>query len=311
VGKFQLEPLLNDVVETLAKLLSAEACSVYLIDDDGMLRIKAGAGYSKRLLAPGEHRVKGGEVVKTPAEYRLGEGVTGSIAKEGGVCRTTKRKIHRDNPGWKGKYDEVQWPRGGRCISFLGIPLKVRDMVIGVLKVENKKRGEDFVESFTKDDETLMEILGNIVAISVENVRTSEDAALSAERMQAWHGVSAAAAHRLGNILPYTEARLKDARNGRGDVKELLSLCYEDIRSAMRILADFKTFARPPEIRPVPISLRELFGTVSELSRAEGVETEIDWPEGDCRLVLDPFAMKLIFQISQRQGSLQRFQKIL
>jgi nitrogen fixation/metabolism regulation signal transduction histidine kinase len=140
-----------------------------------------------------------------------------------------------------------------------------------------------------------MEILGNIVAISVENVRTSEDAALSAERMQAWHGVSAAAAHRLGNILPYTEARLKDARNGRGDVKELLSLCYEDIRSAMRILADFKTFARPPEIRPVPISLRELFGTVSELSRAEGVETEIDWPEGDCRLVLDPFAMKLIF----------------
>ncbi|MFH0773870.1 MAG: GAF domain-containing protein [bacterium] len=158
VGRFQIEDLLNETVTTLAQLLHADACSVFLIDEDGKLRIKAGVGYSANLM-------------KISAEYELGKGVTGSIASKSQTYRTTMQEIHNDHPDWKGVYDRIQWPDGkGRCISFLGVPLKVKNKVIGVLKVENKReRNGEFADAFTKEDEELLEILANIIAMAIEN----------------------------------------------------------------------------------------------------------------------------------------------
>lgn len=161
-GRFQLEDLLNETVSTLSKIIHAEACSVFLIDKYDKLRIKAGVGFSRKLIGI--------------AEYELGSGVTGTIAQKGQTFRTTKQEIHDDHPNWQGKYDRIQWPDGkGKCVSFLGVPLKIKGKVVGVLKVENK-RGEDgkYAEAFTKQDEELMEILANTVAIAIENVRLIE-----------------------------------------------------------------------------------------------------------------------------------------
>ncbi|MCP4349852.1 MAG: GAF domain-containing sensor histidine kinase [Desulfobacterales bacterium] len=162
-GRFQLEDLLNETVTTLARIIHADACSVFLIDKDNKLRIKAGEGYSRRLVGI--------------AEYELGEGVTGTIAKEGETFRTTKKEIHQDNPDWRGKYDHIQYPDGkGKCVSFLGVPLKVKDKIVGVLKVENKREeGGGFAEAYTKQDEELMEILANTIAVATENVRLIEE----------------------------------------------------------------------------------------------------------------------------------------
>lgn len=150
VGPFDLQELLDRVARTLQELSSADACSIWLIDDDKKLRIKAGRGYHERLLETCPTYLKAmraGRVdeytqgLPIPAEYELGEGVTGRIAATGKPIRTTGKKPHREaHPGWKGKYDHVQWPGGGqKCISFFGAPLMVRKHVIGVVKVENKR----------------------------------------------------------------------------------------------------------------------------------------------------------------------------
>ncbi|MBW2570094.1 MAG: GAF domain-containing protein [Deltaproteobacteria bacterium] len=154
---------MNETVTTLARIIHADACSVFLIDADNKLKIKAGEGYSRLLVGI--------------AEYELGNGVTGTIAANGETFRTTKKEIHEDNPNWKGKYDDIQYPDGkGRCVSFLGVPLKVKDKIVGVLKVENKREaGGEFAEAFTKQDEELMEILANTVTIAIENIRLIEE----------------------------------------------------------------------------------------------------------------------------------------
>jgi len=121
VDRLELKELLNETVSTLAKILHADACSVFLVDNDLKLRIKAGEGYFKNLIGV--------------AEYDLGEGLTGTIAKKGQSIRTRGRDKITQIPDWKGKYDSTLWPGGRRgCVSFFGVPLKVKGKTIGVLR---------------------------------------------------------------------------------------------------------------------------------------------------------------------------------
>src|SRR5208282_1393192 len=142
VGAFDLQVLLDRVVGTLAELSRAEACSIWFIDSDDKVRIKAAKGYHERLLATSadyrqalrtgkaEEYSKG---LPIPAEYGLNEGLTGQIARAGEPVRTTGAKPGPEaHPKWKGKYDGVQWTLGHACRCFLGAPLKVKDHTIGI-----------------------------------------------------------------------------------------------------------------------------------------------------------------------------------
>lgn len=52
VGAFDLQVFLDRVVGTLAEVSPAGACSIWLIDLDRRLRIKAAKGYSERHYCP-------------------------------------------------------------------------------------------------------------------------------------------------------------------------------------------------------------------------------------------------------------------
>jgi signal transduction protein with GAF and PtsI domain len=125
VGGREMRDLVDQVVETTAQVLGAEASSLYLIDEiTNQLVIQAATGYQKSLVA---HR----------ATYALGEGVTGCIADKGERFRANSTDELRSHPNWKGKYRLGVADRIAR--SFLGLPLKVvdrfteKEKVIGVL----------------------------------------------------------------------------------------------------------------------------------------------------------------------------------
>ena len=74
-GGREMRDVLDQVVETMMRVLGAEASSLFLVDETGQkVVVQAAAGYQKPLVA-------------SKATYRLGEGVTGWIAEEGRAVR--------------------------------------------------------------------------------------------------------------------------------------------------------------------------------------------------------------------------------
>ena len=266
VGAFDLQQLLGRVVKTLRELSQADTCSIWLIGDDGKVRIRAAEGYHDRLLpghpeyveATRSERVDGyTKGLPIPAEYELGEGLTGKIAKGGEQVRTTGEMPNEQaHPEWRGKYDGVQWPRGGECVSFFGAPLKVQDRTIGVLKIENK-RGPDgnLAVAFSEEDEEVLVILANVIAVTIENQRLAEERQQHAE--QAWRLISARLAHKIGNqnfaakgLL--TSLQELDLPSAGKELADHVLRCCEGIDA---VVNEAKRFSGALEIRKSPCAL--------------------------------------------------------
>ncbi len=150
-----LEPLLKIIIQSATELTDTEACSIMLMDrNSGELRFaEATGGVSKSL-----------KQMSVPLEN--------SIA--GWVVRTDKPFLIRDvrdDPRWNAQVD--------RAINFetrsiLGIPLKVREKVIGVLEVVNK-RAETGEKGFSQDDIQITTTLASQAAIAIENARLLDE----------------------------------------------------------------------------------------------------------------------------------------
>jgi|GEM_PF-28149 len=163
-GGGAMHELVARVVQTTAKVMSADASSLYLIDEaTHELVIQAATGYQETLVAK-------------RARYRLGEGITGWIAKTGSRVRANSLEQLRQHPSWKGKQNPGQGDREPK--AFLGVPLRVVDKqtggekVIGVLKVEDivhsKKHPEPY---FTDQDELLVTMMADVIATVVHNTQ--------------------------------------------------------------------------------------------------------------------------------------------
>ncbi|MCG3209622.1 MAG: Sensor histidine kinase RcsC [Anaerolineae bacterium] len=147
-----LEPLLQIIVQSATELTNTEACSIMLIDrNTGELRFaEASGGVSSAL-----------RKISIPMDK--------SIA--GYVIRKNKPILIRDaknDPRWHGDVDTTL---DFQTQSILGVPLRVRDRVIGVLEVINKTTSEGFNE----DDIQITTTLGLQAAIAIENARLLDE----------------------------------------------------------------------------------------------------------------------------------------
>jgi signal transduction protein with GAF and PtsI domain len=128
-----VEPLLQIIIQAATELTNTEACSIMLIDKrTGELRFAEATGGV------------------TEALKRISVPLENSIA--GWVIRKDKPILIRDaknDPRWHRGVDEST---DFETQSILGVPLKVRDQVIGVVEVVNKKTEE----GFNQDDVQLL-----------------------------------------------------------------------------------------------------------------------------------------------------------
>ena len=105
----------------------------------------------------------------------------------------------------------------------------------------------DYIHNQKSLDQSTRKLIKDFIgqtSRAFERIQSSDE--VRAAREAAWQEVSAMAAHRLGNILPFTENRLNDSLRICGDNTELQNLlksCYEDVRMAIHVLGDFKRFA--------------------------------------------------------------------
>jgi diguanylate cyclase (GGDEF)-like protein len=141
-----LDRVLRLIVDSVARLSGATACSIMLLDEKREeLRIRMAIGVPE-------------EVVRT-AVRKIGEGISGRVAQSGEPIFL--RNIADATGGVTGCN-----PDRYRSPSLVSVPLKSRGQVIGVLNVNDKKDSD-----FTAEDVNLITLFANQAAIAIDNAR--------------------------------------------------------------------------------------------------------------------------------------------
>jgi diguanylate cyclase (GGDEF)-like protein len=145
------------IVDELQPLVDYHHCCVYLIDGDRLEPVAVRGEYRDAILA---------------MDVRLGEGVTGHVAKTGRPMlvenlRESELAVHIAGP----EDDE----------SLAAVPLRDGQRVIGAIVVSKLGVGQ-----FDDDDLRLLEVLAGHVAVVLENARLYAAARREAENARAW-----------------------------------------------------------------------------------------------------------------------------
>jgi HD-GYP domain-containing protein (c-di-GMP phosphodiesterase class II) len=144
-----IDNLLTLILENVTAALEAQLGSLLLVDGEKHeLYVKS--TWSRNGTAP-----------DAALRVKLGEGVSGWVAKEGHAMRGHGRP---DALGFSGAH-------GGREGAVLSVPLKLREKPIGVISVFR----EDASKAFQEDDETLLSSIGSQMAVAIENYRLNLD----------------------------------------------------------------------------------------------------------------------------------------
>jgi signal transduction histidine kinase len=168
------------VVNVTAQALKCEACSVFLLDEPGeSLVLQASSGSLKSQIGT--------------ASYRVGEGLTGSVAKTG---ETIRLDDPRHDPRWIGRYPEFS---ADELSAFLAVPIPGRERILGVIRASRPRSAPAWFRArFTESDERVLQTIASQLGNAVENSR-SLGRLVRSERMAAWGELSAKSAHMIGN----------------------------------------------------------------------------------------------------------------
>jgi response regulator RpfG family c-di-GMP phosphodiesterase len=140
-----IDSLLTIIAEEVRHILSADRCSVFIVDKD------KNELWTKVALGVGE------KVLRIP----IGQGVAGFVARTGSAVNI--RDAYRDTR-FTQDFDKIT---GYQTKSVLAVPLKDREgKPVGVFEVLNKTKG-----SFNEEDEGFLRILATIAASAIENAR--------------------------------------------------------------------------------------------------------------------------------------------
>ncbi len=158
-AQIDLMTLLNTTVKQAANLLDAPMGSLHLVEPDGQaLKLVVAYNLSGSYLG---------------VSLRMGEGLSGRIAMTGEPMMVS------DYSQWEGRTGVFE--QGG-FRRVLGVPLKVKDRVIGVINVTDNV----LTTPYSDDEVRLLQLIADQAAIAVENARLFEVAQRElAERRQA------------------------------------------------------------------------------------------------------------------------------
>ncbi len=147
-GTLETEPLLQNILDSAVAILNCEAGSLFLVDeqnDELIFRATAGpvaSDLSGQRLAPGTGIV--GEAVQSRKAV-----ISNNVTQE---------------PNWFNHTDEKT---GFVTRTILAVPMQIKDRVIGVVEVINRKDGLPFAD----DDQNLLSAFAGQAAVAIENAR--------------------------------------------------------------------------------------------------------------------------------------------
>jgi K+-sensing histidine kinase KdpD/ActR/RegA family two-component response regulator len=139
-----LQELFDEIVDSIALSAGVEVASLMLLEEDGLLHIKAANGLSKK--------------IADTVRVAPGEGVSGHVLATGEPILVVD--IEQD-----GRFKSAHDGQRYKNQSLLSVPIYMREKLVGVINVNNKKSGD----SFDSEDQNLLESIANWVALAMEN----------------------------------------------------------------------------------------------------------------------------------------------
>ena len=134
----------HGIVDATSARLEATSAALYVLDQHvEFLFLRAALGYAR-----------GMDDMALRARYRIGEGLTGTVAEDGKPLLIRSRDELLEHPRHMGKYREMEVV----CNSLVAVPIAPPPPVMGVLKVEREVGKKPFDESDVETMETLGEL---------------------------------------------------------------------------------------------------------------------------------------------------------
>ncbi len=253
-----LDALIHDVVEQATKILRADDCSLFLMDE---------AAESLELVA--SHGPLEAQAGNHTAKYRIGEGLTGWVAQNGGVIRVGDP---RTDPRWKGLFMEAP---PGEIAAVMAVPVHTHRLKPGVLRVVRERKGSLYFlpQGFTQADEDVLVTLAGQLAVAIDRTRLTTRL-LNAERMAAWGEMSARAAHMIGNTVFGVKGHLnelnyilkektEDTDADWSEVQEMTSHITRGIYRLEGILGEFRDFVLATQLHLTVCDLNQILSNVT------------------------------------------------
>src|SRR5215208_6748333 len=159
------EPLLRNILENAVSILNCEAGTLFLMDEqtgDLVFRVTAGP----------------------VAGNLLGQRLPAGTGVVGRAVQTRAPVIENDGQRSISRFDGSDKQTGFTSRSLLAVPMQIKDRVLGVIEVINRRDGLPFVA----DDQNLLTAFAGQAAVAMENARllalTDQELARSVEELQ-------------------------------------------------------------------------------------------------------------------------------
>ena len=253
-----LDSLMHDVVQQATKVLRADDCSLFLMDDAGEA-LELSASYGPLDQESGRHTVR----------YHIGEGLTGWVAQNGKAIRVGDP---RTDARWKGLFSEAP---PSEVAALLAVPVQTQRSKPGVLRVVRKRKGSLYFlpQEFTQADEDVLGTLASQMAVAIDRTRLT-NRLLGAERMAAWGEMSARAAHMIGNTVFGVKGHLNELSyilktktdsddSDWAETRELSESVTRGIYRLEGILGEFRDFVLATQLHSTPGDINSILRAVT------------------------------------------------
>lgn len=288
-----LMEVLDNAMKYVEELMDAEASSIFEVDyerDELFFRLARGKGGSRA----------------RKIRLSMGEGIAGWVAREGKPLLVAD--VYQDKR-FSARMDKYS---GFKTRSIIGVPIKHKGRLIGVLEVLNKRGGP-----FEEEDLELLTVVGNQIGIAMENARlyqrlqekftlTAEELKktqqklIQSERLGALARLSQGVAHEVRNPVMSIGGfarRLKQQLSPGDSAHKYVEIILKELARLEKMVQDVENYAnmREPEFREV--NLEKLIEHALE-------EWRQSWASPDIQVHLDLPGEEITFPGDERLLSL-------
>jgi signal transduction histidine kinase/CheY-like chemotaxis protein len=268
----RIQDLLSSVLQSTMRAVHANIGSIMLLDQERKtLRIAASRGLP--------------EEVQAETEVRLGEGVAGKVAELGDAVIV--EDIEKD-----ARFAKLNDPKYGTG-SFICMPVRVGDRVIGVInlaKKEDTSTTPPMLRPFSQTDLQFLTALLTYIGYVVDNARLLQEAQQSAKQLQnvvddlratqaqlvrgetlsAIGKLASGMAHHLNNLFAVILGRLETllAKTLEPETRRYLEIVERAAKDGAEVVRRVQRFSRvQPVARTMPVNLNQLAQEVLDLTR--------------------------------------------